>query len=223
MMRNKAESLIPLEALPSKCRFFRGIRFASFGLGIVSVTTLSSSLGCSSFLVILGMILQVLGIIPMHGRWWFLFPPLLVVLAAMGWWAPIWTKTGDQLFLYGAALGGPLTVFSLSLRRGEIPLLTQIAEGVHGSLRLDVQRYTRCLTWGWVVFFILALVAPAFLWVLAPHQQWWHYPLGGGALAVALCLFLVEIPVRRLFIRQFDHATLGQNLRAGYMVFMKKH
>ncbi len=206
--------------LSSKGRGGQLWRFALLFGGVGLVSLVPSSCGWFVGRVSLGLMMQLVGLLFSKHPGWFLFVPVVGVL---GWYFPVGLRLCDQIAIYELMLWGMLGIFVRSLRRGQVPLVTRLAEAVHGSpLRLDVQRYTVGLTWAWCAFFILALLAPLILWLCAMRGDLWRLPLEGGTLLAALVCFAVEMIVRRLVIRNYSHSTLKQNFMAGRAVFMRK-
>lgn len=188
------------------------------GLAVVSLAPVGSAwfAGCVSC----GLMMQLAGFLFGRHPVWLVAVP---VVGVSGWHAPVLLRLCDQLAIYELMLWGMLAMFVRSLRRGQVPLVTRLAEAVHGiPLRPDVQRYTVGLTWAWSVFFVLALLAPFMAWLLAPHEDWWRIPLRGGTVLAAVVCFMVEMMVRRLVIRNYAHSSLKQNVMAGRSVFMRK-
>lgn len=206
--------------LSSKGRAGRLWRFALLFEGVGLVSLVPSGCGWFAGCVCLGLMMQLTGFLFSKYPGWFLFVPVVGVL---GWYFPAGLRLCDQIAIYELMLWGMLGFFVRSLRQGRVPLVTHLAEAVHGSpLRPDVQRYTVGLTWAWCLFFILALLAPFMLWLCAMRGDLWRLPLEGGTLLAALVCFALEMTVRRLVIRNYKHSTLKQNFMAGRAVFMRK-
>jgi uncharacterized membrane protein len=62
--------------------------------------------------------------------------------------------------------------FGRSLRKGSVPLCTQLADKVHGPLSALELRYTRRVTLAWVIFFLLNVAANFLLFESAPLRVW---------------------------------------------------
>ncbi|PHI96731.1 hypothetical protein BG621_03055 [Parasaccharibacter apium] len=219
-MKGKSCDLLTPGVAGSKSRrawLWRIVIFAS-GVGVVNLTIGGPQ--WQAVCVGLGMMMQLVMLLPYRVCWGYGL--LLCIGVAGGLW-PGFVRLGDQLLLYALALLGPFMMFVRSLRRGQTAFITQLAEAVHGPLRQDIRRYTIILTWVWSGFFMIALGAPVILWLYAPQQGWWHIPIRGGTLGVALLLFCGEMPLRRVIIRHYQHATLKQNIMASRVVFMRKN
>jgi uncharacterized membrane protein len=67
---------------------------------------------------------------------------------------------------------GLLYVFGTSLLPGREAVATRIARTIHGELPDETIRYTRRVTWAWVIFFGLQLVGSAILLAAAPTAYW---------------------------------------------------
>ena len=206
--------------LSSKRRVGRTGRLVLLAGGLVMVSLAPADTGWFSACVSLGLMMQMMGFLCGRHPGWLVSVPAAGVL---GWCFPSVLRLCDQIAIYELMLWGMLQVFARSLRQGQVPLVTRLAEAVHGSpLRSDVLRYTIGLTWAWSVFFILAMLAPFLLWLCAPHEGWWRIPLRGGTVLAAIICFIMEMLIRRLVIRNYDHSTLKQNVMAGRSVFMRK-
>ena len=62
--------------------------------------------------------------------------------------------------------------FARTLKDGRKPLITAIAQRVHGSITPDLEIYTRQVTWAWSLFFALQMAVSTGLYMLAPLQVW---------------------------------------------------
>ncbi|WP_143280744.1 COG4648 family protein [Bombella intestini] len=220
MMIGKVYHNLAAGLLSSKGQVGRLWRFALLFGGIGLVGLVPSSWGVFAGCISLGVMMQLVGLLSGRSLAGLLLVPVMGVL---GWYFPACFRLYDQIAIYELMLLGMLRVFARSLRQGRVPLVTCLAEAVHGSpLRPDVQRYTVRLTWAWCLFFILALLAPLILWLCAMRGNLWRLPLEGGTVLATFVCFAVEMVVRRLVIRNYDHSTLKQNFMAGRAVFMRK-
>ena len=136
----------------------------------------------------------------------------LLTVAAAGWGFA--AGRDEELLrvppvLIALALG---VVFARTLLPGRTPLIARIAERARGNLPGPVADYSRVLTWVWTWFFfamalecmLLGLYAPPFLWSLTTNFI--NYVL------IAL-LFVLEYPIRRRVLRDFEHASFVDSLR----------
>ncbi|MGS0648465.1 hypothetical protein ACU81Q_12635 [Komagataeibacter melomenusus] len=138
----------------------------------------------------------------------------LVLLAALGYALPPgFVLLADSVVLYGLLQGALLLLFARTLRPGREPLVTMLARQVHGALRPDVLLYTRQLTWAWSLFFAAQMLLPALVALVGP-AGWWRAVLYGASMPLVLVMFAVEAGVRRWRIRNFDHATIMESVRA---------
>lgn len=62
--------------------------------------------------------------------------------------------------------------FARTLMDGRVPLITSIARRVHGSLKPDIEIYTRRVTYAWGLFFLLQVVVSLGLYIFASLQAW---------------------------------------------------
>ena len=140
-----------------------------------------------------------------------LWLPLTAMLLLCGWYWPVPVHLVDVCSLYALALTAPFIAFLRSLLPNQEPLITKFARQVHGALRPDIVCYTYWLTWFWSLFFLAALLSPLLLWVYGSPNAW-QWPLNGGTLALAAIFLLLEYGIRRMIIRNFDHASLRTSI-----------
>lgn len=136
----------------------------------------------------------------------FLLAGMLAWLARAG---------GGQYALYLPALLIPAAVsatFGLSLRSGQTPLITAIAEAARGPLSAELVIYTRKLTGFWTLLtaaialttLYLTLAGPLWAWSL--HTNFLSYALIGTVL-------IGEFVLRRLWFPSHDHPGFIEYLR----------
>jgi uncharacterized membrane protein len=102
--------------------------------------------------------------------------------------------------------------FGRSLRRGRVPLCTQLADRIHGPLSALELRYTRNVTIAWVIFFLLNLVATFLLYRFAPLRIWSLF-VNFCSLPLILLMFVAEYLVRRRVLPQVQRSGLIATLR----------
>jgi len=62
--------------------------------------------------------------------------------------------------------------FARTLRKGREPLITSIARRVHGSLKAELEIYTRRVTYAWSLFFLLQIMVSIGLYIFASAAAW---------------------------------------------------
>jgi len=102
--------------------------------------------------------------------------------------------------------------FGRSLRKGRVPLCTELADRVHGPLTALELRYTRNVTLAWVIFFLLNLVANFLLFEFAPLRVWSLF-VNFCSLPLILLMFVAEYAVRRRVLPQVPRSGLIATLR----------
>jgi len=102
--------------------------------------------------------------------------------------------------------------FGRSLRKGSIPLCTQIADKVHGPLSALELRYTRQVTAAWVIFFLGNVAANFLLFEFAPLSVWSLF-VNFCSLPLILLMFAAEYAVRRRVLPQVQSSGLIATLR----------
>jgi uncharacterized membrane protein len=138
---------------------------------------------------------------------------LLLIFASAACYAL--TRLGAAIYaLYVPPIALPgmlLAVFAGSLRRGQVPLVTRIAQASSGQLDEARLRYTRNVTRLWVlvlalqvgVALLLAMTGPLWLWSLVTNLI--NYLLTGA-------LFVGEYAYRRLRFRGIPHQSFVDHL-----------
>ncbi len=102
--------------------------------------------------------------------------------------------------------------FGRSLRKGSVPLCTQLADKVHGPLSALELRYTREVTLAWVIFFLLNLAATFLLFKFAPLRAWSMF-VNFCSLPLILLMFAAEYAVRRRVLPHVQGSGLIATLR----------
>ena len=102
--------------------------------------------------------------------------------------------------------------FGRSLRKGSIPLCTQLADKVHGPLSALELRYTRQVTVAWVIFFLGNVAANFLLFEFAPLPVWSIF-VNFCSLPLILLMFAAEYAVRRRVLPQVQSSGLIATLR----------
>jgi uncharacterized membrane protein len=103
--------------------------------------------------------------------------------------------------------------FGRSLMSGQVPLCTQWASIVHGTLSEPVRRYTRGVTLAWTLFFVAVALASTLLYLAAPLPVWSLFSNFLTLPATAL-MFALEYVLRRRRLPWMRHATLADTVRA---------
>ena len=120
-----------------------------------------------------------------------------------------WIYLAQQLGAYGL-LG---FVFARSLFAGRVPLCTQFALIVHGSLPAEARSYARRVTIAWAMFFSVMVVTLLLLFVAAPLSIWSAFANFGAAPLVAL-MFVAEHWIRRRALPALPRTSLQATIRA---------
>jgi uncharacterized membrane protein len=102
--------------------------------------------------------------------------------------------------------------FGRSLRKGSVPLCTQLADKVHGPLSPLELRYTRQVTLAWVIFFLCSVAANFLLFEFAPLRVWSVF-VNFCSLPLILLMFVAEYAVRRRVLPQVHRNGLIATLR----------
>ena len=102
--------------------------------------------------------------------------------------------------------------FGRTLFRGRVPLCTEFADKIHGPLSALELRYTRGVTWAWVLFFLGNLLVTFALFGFAPLRTWSFF-VNFVSLPLVLLMFVVEFAVRRRLLPQVQRHGLIATLR----------
>jgi uncharacterized membrane protein len=102
--------------------------------------------------------------------------------------------------------------FGRSLRKGRVPLCTELADRVHGPLSAPELRYTRNVTVAWALFFLLNLAATFLLYRFAPLRIWSLF-VNFCSLPLILLMFVAEYLVRRRVLPQVQRSGFIATLR----------
>lgn len=104
--------------------------------------------------------------------------------------------------------------FGLTLRSGRMPLISRIAEMVHGPLSGRLVRYTRKVTVAWTLFFLaLAILLLLMFFILGQHV--WVLFSGTASTVLIASMFIIEYAVR---CRQIPISERG-SMVAGVRVY----
>jgi len=102
--------------------------------------------------------------------------------------------------------------FGRTLFKGRVPLCTEFADKIHGPLTALELRYTRAVTWAWVLFFLGNLSVTFVLFAMAPLRTWSFF-VNFVSLPLVLLMFVVEFAVRRRVLPQVQRHGLIATLR----------
>jgi uncharacterized membrane protein len=102
--------------------------------------------------------------------------------------------------------------FGRTLLGGRVPLCTEFADKIHGPLTALELRYTRSVTWAWVLFFLVNLLVTLALFAFAPLRIWSFF-VNFLSLPLVLLMFVVEFAVRRRVLPQVQRHGLIATLR----------
>jgi len=165
-----------------------------------------------------------------------LFGPLLLAVAASGWQrrhAPtlvfcavvlvvlvaVVTQGGvddiDRMYvLQHAGIHAALAwSFGSTLRAGNVPLISMLAERVHRQFTPAMRAYTRTLTAVWTAYFVGMVAVSLLVYTLAPWS-WWSLFCNLVTPLAAVSLFVGEHAWRRLRHPEFEPASLMAAWRA---------
>ena len=102
--------------------------------------------------------------------------------------------------------------FGRSLLPRQVPLCTAFADKIHGPLTPLELRYTRSVTWAWLLFFLANLAITFVLFALAPLPTWSFF-VNFVSLPLVLLMFAAEFSIRRRVLPQVQRHGLMATLR----------
>jgi uncharacterized membrane protein len=103
-------------------------------------------------------------------------------------------------------------LFGRSLLSGRTPLVTMMADRIHGPLTPRIRRYTRRVTMLWTLFALGQLATSALLMAFAPLRIWSLF-VTGLDLPLVLLLFTGEFTYRCLRYPRNEVGSLGETIR----------
>ena len=124
-----------------------------------------------------------------------------------------WGAAAASGLPHAAANGLLLAWFAASLRAGSEPLITRVARRVHGTLKPEIERYTRNVTIAWCVFFAAQMIVSLILFLSAPLEAWSVFVNLLNAPLVIL-MFAGEYLVRIVCHPDHPRASIASTLRA---------
>ena len=111
-------------------------------------------------------------------------------------------------------------VFGRTLTQGARPMVSLMAELVHGPLTPRLARYTRAVTWAWVGYFALTAVASVLLFAFAPNTVWSAF-VNLLSLPLLGAMFAGEYLVRCLLIPRCERSGFFAAMTA-YRQFQRR-
>lgn len=103
--------------------------------------------------------------------------------------------------------------FGRTLFGNREPMCTYFARMVHGTLSPSLIRYTRQLTFAWVIFFGAMAAVSTLLFVVAPRPVWSMFAYFFTA-PLIVTMFIIEYVVRKRLLPDFEHAHILDGIKA---------
>lgn len=103
--------------------------------------------------------------------------------------------------------------FGGTLRAGRRPLISILAERVHGTLQPAMHRWTRQVTWAWSIYFAVVTVLSCAAFWLASWAQWSTFAYALTPVCTA-AMFVGEYLMRYRLNPQFPRVSLAQMVNA---------
>ncbi len=147
----------------------------------------------------------------------------LAVAAALWFWRDrLAASTQWVLLLQHVGMNGALALaFGRTLAPGSVPLISRMAAVVHGTLSPRLVRYTRKVTWAWVVYFALTTAVSVLLFALAPAAVWSAF-VNLFSLPLLGAMFVGEYAVRLLVVPRAERSGFLQTV-AAYRAFSQRN
>lgn len=106
-----------------------------------------------------------------------------------------------------------LTVFARSLRAGQTPLVTRVAQSIRGALPPELTTYTRHVTQWWVLILIAQVISSALLaWYATP--EFWSLMTNIVQYLIIAAVFVIEYGYRRWRFRHLPHESFPTMIAA---------
>jgi uncharacterized membrane protein len=99
-------------------------------------------------------------------------------------------------------------LFARTLKDGREPLITSIARRVHGSLKPEIEIYTRRVTYAWSLFFLLQVMVSLGLYIFASLDAWSIY-INILNVPLIILMFVCEYSYRILRFRDHQSSILS--------------
>jgi uncharacterized membrane protein len=96
---------------------------------------------------------------------------------------------------------------------GGPPIITRLAQRVHGTLPATIIRYTRQVTIGWTTYFLTMTVVSLAVFAVAPLETW-SVLANLVTLPLIIIGFLGEYALRHRLHPEFDHVSIFDGVRA---------
>jgi uncharacterized membrane protein len=124
-------------------------------------------------------------------------------------WRGLLEKNFSLVYLLQeCGMDGLLAVgFGRSLRAGETPLCTRLADRLHGPLSPAERRYTRQVTVAWTLLFVALVLTTLGLYLTAPLAAWSLF-VNFVTLPLILAMFVAELAVRRRVLPPADRGGI---------------
>jgi len=164
-----------------------------------------------------------------------LVPPLAIALVAAArstqraWLVPLWVLACGALWIARSPLARHFEwglyiehasfnlmmamLFGRTLVAGRVPLCTQFAAVVHGTLTPRIARYSRQVTVAWTLFFLATAAVSTLLFATAPIVTWSTFA-NYLSLPLVGAMFVVEYLCRRIVLRGEPRSSLFDAVRA---------
>jgi uncharacterized membrane protein len=145
---------------------------------------------------------------------------LFGVMGLLNYWASLMRFTEWAFLIQNVGTNAILGVmFAVTLLPNKTPLVSQFASILHAACPPDMLRYTRQVTWAWVLFFNAMCVTSLLLFFLGSLSLWsvfinlLTWPLVG-------IMFICEFAFRRWRHPHFEKVSLVQGVMAFTSYYM---
>ncbi len=167
--------------------------------------------------VIVGPMLGSFALYAWQQRWWWAAVAGFAGVVALVWAGlaqvalPMpWLYVAQHAVIHLALAA----LFALTLRPGRMPLITRLAEPVHGDrFTAAMAAYTRVLTAVWAGYFAAMAAVSLLLFAFAPFGWWAAFANFGTPLSL-VALFVGEHVLRYQLHPEFDRATIADAIGA---------
>jgi uncharacterized membrane protein len=180
--------------------------------------SMPTGLGATALAVAPPVAFLLIAIHTLSARWRYPLTALVIVAALCAVW--IAHADGSLRYVRLAYLTDHIVAnlsfahwFARTLRRGRVPLCTEVARRAHRSLTPRVVRYTRHVTSIWAGMFMAVALASAVVYLAEPFKTWTHFVWWSTA-PLTVAVFAIEYAIRCIVIPPEERTAAIDTFRA---------
>jgi uncharacterized membrane protein len=120
-----------------------------------------------------------------------------------------WVNLIPNSLIYGSLA----LMFAKTLTKGQIPLITQLATKIEGTLPPAIANYTRQVTVAWAIFFALNVIVSIALYYFVSFAAWSLFS-NVYSTPLLIGMFALEFLYRKTRYRQYKTASFADGMKA---------